>query len=275
MTFDQFKCLASAKFDFPLALDNPYKLCDFKPAYGYIFESYISDYDFWGHCDIDMILGNLSKYLTDKILNEYDKLFCLGHMVLYRNTFENNRVFMTEYKGSDLYRKVFSDTKIQWFDEEWKNDSNINRIFLSQGKRVYQKDFSANFSILPTNFVRVFYRVDTDGRGGYEKDLCEDPLYYWDRGHVYRISKKNGELRKDEFIYMHLQKRKMSLNKRVLDLDGFKVVPNAFLPLQTYPVSFESYLKESKKTLCFHRLQLEYKWKMRRLKEVFAHRTVE
>ena len=33
--------LADSKFGFHVKLDEAYKLCDFKPAYGYIFEEYI------------------------------------------------------------------------------------------------------------------------------------------------------------------------------------------------------------------------------------------
>lgn len=40
-TFDDLRQLVQSKFDFPICLPNPYKLCDFKPAYGYIFDKYI------------------------------------------------------------------------------------------------------------------------------------------------------------------------------------------------------------------------------------------
>ena len=30
-----------SKFDFKISLEEPYKLCDYKPAYGYIFEEFI------------------------------------------------------------------------------------------------------------------------------------------------------------------------------------------------------------------------------------------
>ena len=50
-------------FDFPIYLDHPYKLCDYKPAYGYIFPEYTKGYDYWGHCDMtDCIFGNLRKF---------------------------------------------------------------------------------------------------------------------------------------------------------------------------------------------------------------------
>ena len=42
-----------------VTLDRPYKLCDFKPAYGFIFGEYLKEYDYWGHCDIDIVWGDL------------------------------------------------------------------------------------------------------------------------------------------------------------------------------------------------------------------------
>ena len=36
-------------------LSSAYKLCDYKPLYGYIFQEYIEGYDYWGYCDIDTL----------------------------------------------------------------------------------------------------------------------------------------------------------------------------------------------------------------------------
>ena len=72
-------------------------------------------------------MGNLEEVLTDSFLNEYDKLFCLGHMTIYRNTPQNNRVFMSEHNGRYIYREVLATPEICWFDEEWNNDYNILR----------------------------------------------------------------------------------------------------------------------------------------------------
>ena len=36
-TLDEIKQQAQKLFDFPIYLDRPYKLCDYKPAYCYIF----------------------------------------------------------------------------------------------------------------------------------------------------------------------------------------------------------------------------------------------
>ena len=48
MQFVEFQQIVQKAFDFPIALDRPYKLCEYKQAYGYILYEYIKDYDFWG-----------------------------------------------------------------------------------------------------------------------------------------------------------------------------------------------------------------------------------
>ena len=68
----QFKAEASKALGFEVAIESGYKLCDFKPAYGYIFSYYIKEYDFWGYCDVDVILGNIRAFMTYELLNEYD-----------------------------------------------------------------------------------------------------------------------------------------------------------------------------------------------------------
>lgn len=58
-TTDGLKDIFGKNYDFKIAIDNPYKFCDFKPAYGEIFADYLKGYDFWGHCDIDLLWGNI------------------------------------------------------------------------------------------------------------------------------------------------------------------------------------------------------------------------
>ena len=130
-------------------------MCDYKPAYGLIFEDYIKDYNFWGHCDIDTIMGNLGKLIDDSMFEKYDKMFCLGHMILYRNTYDNNRTFMKEVRGRFLYKESFTTEKITAFDETWDKNTTVNTVFVENGRNVLMEDWSVNFKILPTAFTRV------------------------------------------------------------------------------------------------------------------------
>ena len=55
MNFTDFQKLVQNAFDFKIILDRPYKLCEYKQAYGYILQSYIKSYDFWGFGDLDLV----------------------------------------------------------------------------------------------------------------------------------------------------------------------------------------------------------------------------
>ena len=45
-TFEQLKEKIQSLYDFPVALEKPYDLCDLKVAYGEIFQNYIKGYKF-------------------------------------------------------------------------------------------------------------------------------------------------------------------------------------------------------------------------------------
>lgn len=93
MTFQELKKWFQSKFDFPIVLDSPYKLCDYKVMTGYLFNDYLKDYDYWGYSDADMLFGDIRKFLPDNKLEQYDKIGHLGHFTLYRNTEEINTLF--------------------------------------------------------------------------------------------------------------------------------------------------------------------------------------
>lgn len=97
---------------------SPRKFCDLKPAYGAIFEEYISEYDFWGFCDMDIIWGAIRTFITPDILEKYDiissrKDAISGHFNLFRNT----EFYRTLYKQVPHYKTLFELPKFQWFDE--------------------------------------------------------------------------------------------------------------------------------------------------------------
>jgi len=108
-TIADFNRLASQTLKLPVQILVPYKVCDFKPVYGIIFQNYLQDYDFWGHTDTDLIFGNIDKFITDKILSSYDvitakKQYLLGHFTLYKNTAKINSL----YKLSKDHESVFT-----------------------------------------------------------------------------------------------------------------------------------------------------------------------
>ena len=191
-TFQNIKKKIQSEFDFPVFIETPYKLCDFRPAYGLVFADYLKDYRFWGYCDNDLIFGDMEYFLPDEFIEQYDKLFCLGHLVIFRNTEENNRLFM-KY---DWYKQAFTAKENVIFDECYNNCQNIHDIFLKEGKRVFEKDLSLNFKILSTPFVKITFQPETRT---FETDDRES-LYVWDSGKLYRYYMQENSLKKEEYL---------------------------------------------------------------------------
>ena len=243
MSFDDLRILIQSKFDFEISLNSPYKLCDYKPAYGYLFEEYINEYSFWGHCDVDVLMGNLEKFLTDELLDSYDKIFCLGHMVLYKNSFEDNRVFKSVYRNSLLYKKVFTSDKICWFDEEWKDEYNINQIFKDQSKKVYEKDLSLNFSIYKSYFLKVTYDKNNENadKHGYVTENYKDCICLWDHGDIKRFYINNNKLVCEEYAYIHLQKRRMFFRSSVIKYNRIRIAPNYFFSFRIKEINISNF----------------------------------
>ena len=113
---------------------------DYKPAYGFIFQKELQGYEYWGYCDLDIVLGKLDAFITDRYLAKFDKIFTLGHMSIFRNVDEVNNVFLKSYKNSGAkyqsYKEVLQNEKNLVFDE-WPEDSvNINVLAEQEGLRI-------------------------------------------------------------------------------------------------------------------------------------------
>ncbi len=203
---------------------------------------------------MDVILGNLNSFLTKALLAEYDKVFCLGHMTLYKNNFENNRVFMHQYKGNYLYKRAFTTDEIVTFDEEWRDENNINRMFISEGRKVFTDDFSMNPSIFHNRFIRTKYvgrEVANDGHGFVDEDNV-DSVCVFDDGHLFRYGLCGDEVVREEFAYMHLQKRKMKVNVDMQSAKVFKIIPDEFSYLEVGEITKDNFSKIRRKGHCLH-----------------------
>jgi hypothetical protein len=110
--------LASKKLKLPINIQTPYKLCDFKPTYAFLFPELIDGYDFWGHFDLDVVYGNIRYFLNEDILSKNDVITCRhdyisGTFTLFKNKREINKLFM---KSKD-YKNVLCSEEHFCFDE--------------------------------------------------------------------------------------------------------------------------------------------------------------
>ena len=118
LTLKQFNSLASQKLGLNVSFKNPYKICDFKPVFGKIFEDYLTTYDFWGYCDMDIIFGPIRNFISNIILTRYDIIstyygFLSGPFCLYRNTKYVNDLF----RSSVDYESILENERNLGFDE--------------------------------------------------------------------------------------------------------------------------------------------------------------
>lgn len=220
-TFQSVRDKIQGKFEFQISLQSPYKLCDYKPAYGYIFNEYINGYDFWGYGDIDLIYGNLSNYLTDKILSEYDKILSVGHLTLFRNNDYMNSSFRLQAPNLPSYKEAFSNEKPFTFDE-W---GGVTRIFNSHPIKQYQEGIMADISWY------FFKFKSANGHTNYKKSC-----FVWHNGALFQLYEKNKELEIKEFPYIHFQKRKMEV-KCSAPLDSTNTIVISHLGFETFNTS--------------------------------------
>ena len=237
ITFSDFRAKLQQSFDFPIGLESPYKLCDFKPTYGEALAEDLKDYDFWGHCDCDLIYGNIRKFMTEDILTKYPRIFNSGHTILYRNIPEVNSYYRTQTYLD--YRAILGDTKNHSFDE-WPG---LSECWRRDGKPCYGElvfddtmimveDFRPSKS-LPGGFVGPYHDQPSQA---YRFRKMRNISYSFHDGILERCWVQKGRVEKEEVMYVHFQKRKMQLSEGLTDFHQFLVVPNVFLtPVELTP----------------------------------------
>lgn len=207
MTFDDLKKRIQEKFDFEICLDYPYKLCDYKPAYGFIFEDFLENYEFWGYCDIDQIWGNFVGFIEDEILNNFEKVLHLGHFSLYKNNEKMRKLFMKEGSFAS-YKEIFSNAPIYGFDEF----AGLVRICKLNNIKVYFKQIYADIDVR-------YNRVKLRHLPNYKKQIV-----YWKNGDVLRsFIDNNGVVITEKYLYAHFQK------KHPVSINAFENKPSAFI----------------------------------------------
>lgn len=155
LSFDELREKVQSKFDFKISLKTPYKLCDYKVAYGLIFEEELKGYDYWGFCDTDVLLGDIYQFLEEHSFfeNDYVRYGLLGHLQIFKNSQEVNRIFMS---GKDLnyrlnYKNVFTSEQNFIFDEE----KGIQILFEKSGFEQLQDKFFDDIDISHFSFENM------------------------------------------------------------------------------------------------------------------------
>ncbi len=248
-TFSELSCKIQQKFEFNIRLEKPYKLCDLKPMYGYLFQDQIKEYPFWGHCDIDTIFGKLDHFVSTSDYKKYDKIGVLGHLTLYRNTNNVNALFMKPLDGKLRYKEVLQTSENCSFDEEYNNS--INTIF-----EAYKRPIKYDLKIANTYTKTSNFRLTTlDKNWNYHIEPTTQNLFVWDEGILNRYTKNKikKQVTLDEYMYIHFQSRKM--NVKIHNYKKYKIIPNVFEDLETQVVSYSNFPKSKHFNLHYLRLR--------------------
>lgn len=213
LSFDELREKVQSKFDFKISLKTPYKLCDYKVAYGLIFEEELKGYDYWGFCDTDVLLGDIYQFLEEHSFfeNDYVRYGLLGHLQIFKNSQEVNRIFMS---GKDLnyrlnYKNVFTSEQNFIFDEE----KGIQILFEKSGFEQLQDKFFDDIDISHFSFRE--YGEDEPKR-----------YYSWSQKHGLKsINLIDGQLVIKHPLYAHFQKRTIECPE-FEPIVSFYVIPN-------------------------------------------------
>lgn len=225
MTLRSLQERFSRVLDFECSLEAPYKLCDYKVIYGEAFQEDLRGYDFWGHCDIDMVFGDLRKFITEDILNSYDRIFEVGHLCLYRNRVGTNHLYRK--KGALFpYEKVFKEKRYCGFDEHtgMTRLCEINRI------KTYKKVVCADID----PHYRAFYMMDEDSVDG-EMTVrnYKHQIFTWENGKTWQVYLDHDmSVQKKEVSYIHFMRKHPRAASECIGGNRFCVTNIRFIPLR-------------------------------------------
>lgn len=177
-------------YDFKIALSTPYGLCDYKCAYGEIFQEFISGYSHWAYGDNDLIWGKWSNLLP-KDWNSYDKIGDYGHLTIVRNSDEMNKL----YRYSGAYKIAFNEVRNLFFDEQ-----GFNQIVAKKKKKTLSlKIVDCNPRIRK---ITPITPINNDCSG----------VFVWENGQLFHVYDHFNDIKREEIMYIHFLKRKMSVS---------------------------------------------------------------
>jgi hypothetical protein len=95
-----------------------YGMIDLRPAFGALLADHLQGFDYWGHCDCDVIYSNIRSHIDPYITRDPDVIsarddFLCGHFTLWKNVERVNNFFRT-VPG---YLEILQDPIYRAFDE--------------------------------------------------------------------------------------------------------------------------------------------------------------
>lgn len=253
-SLEELKESIEKKLNVSVSLEKPYKLCDFRPLYGIIFEEYLKDYDYWGYGDLDTIIGDLSKFITDERLKDYDKISLMGHLSVLRN----NEKVNTAYKDCDYLSIIQSKNNIIF--DEIRFEKNINNLLKNRGCKILE-----HFEVYDICYEHLcFYNYEYVGTNRVKILDYNAAIFEYDNGKLYMLKVVDGEINRKEIAYVHFIKRKINIPNN-LNKNKFVFIPDRLT--SDYNLSIE-FIKENTKDNYARLISLEIKRAIKVIKRI-------
>lgn len=232
LSFDAFTKIVQSKFDFKVSINNLGRISQFRPALAYIFPELVKGYEYWGYIECDLIPGDIRTFLTDELLEKYDKFFKLGHFQIFKNNEKNKNLFMHRTPKALNYRFAFQNN-ILYFEEIL----GMHNIAKAAGVKTFEDNIFADIKAYEYMFCRSTY--------GYDDSVEQKCICSYEDGHIYCYSVKDDAICKKEVLYVHLQKRNMGIETN--DMNYYLMIPNNFSEFEDVSIElFNDVLAKSK-----------------------------
>lgn len=165
-----------------------YKICDYKPMFGVVFSEYLNGFDYWGYCDIDMVIGDLEKFLSVESLDGADVISGTQTISGYMTVYKNNPIVNHLFQKSPDFLRVINSAQNFVFDEHG-NDKIVAMKHLIQANMI--------------RFRGISHMVHNDCGSN---NINRDWMYLWQDG------KLTDQLTQQEIGALHFVKSKKNSN---------------------------------------------------------------
>ena len=186
-TFEKMQSLVENRVS--AKLFSPYKLCDYKPLYGILFKEYLEECSYWGHCDIDVIMGDIVGWLDSIDYTKYDRVGRYGHFTLYKSDFYHNSLPLQKIDEAPLIARWDFVKKTAYpcnFDE-----IGMNIIYRNRGLKFYEDIPFLGSTIDFKHLHSVLFRD-------------KDQVWIRENNKVYSLTyDNNNNVHRTEYAYMH------------------------------------------------------------------------
>ncbi len=206
---------------FSVALNDGYKLCDFKPVYGLAFADILDRFAYWGHVDLDQLFGRISDFIPWDSIHCYKRLYHRGHMTIYSNDSVGNNLFRLPHPAIS-HETIFKSPGGMRFGIGFDETAGIYQLVKYNGIPQYERnEVVGDFRPRKANLSLTIQRFNS-----------RHQAFTIENGRAFQVFEENGEIKRREFMYFHFQKRAFPAIdcSEWHNVDSWKITPRGFVP---------------------------------------------